>query len=245
MKKNPDITLVLPCFNEAEHIETSVSRIFDVLDKTPYHWEVIFIDDKSTDTTREKLKHILKKHYNHEVKVLFHEHNKGRGYTVSEGIHAAQSSIVGYIDIDCEIDPEYMPKFIESIQSGYDIACANRMYKISASGVIRAIASKMYIWISGILLDSQPMDTEAGYKFFLKKSILPVLDKTRDTKWFWDTEIMMLAQLQKLKITYIPTIFIRRSDKTSTVNLFSDTIDYLKKLIDFRKRLHHEKINEY
>ena len=80
-------------------------------------------------------------------------------------------------------------------------------------------------------------DTEAGYKFFRRKKILPVLKQVKDKRWFWDTEIIALGYLNGLKIKEIKVLFKRRSDKTSTVNLFRDTLEYIWSLLVFRSQM--------
>ena len=79
------------------------------------------------------------------------------------------------------------------------------------------------------------MDTETGFKFFNRGKILPVLEQVQDKRWFWDTEIMVRALWNGLNITEIPCLFMRRSDKKSTVNLRKDIWDYLAKLYRFQK----------
>lgn len=87
------------------------------------------------------------------------------------------------------------------------------------------------------ILGIQLNDTETGYKFFDRRKILPVLKKTRNPGWFWDTEIMTIAYYQGLKIEEIPVLFIRRFDKQSMVNIIPDTLDYFVNLCRFRKRV--------
>jgi len=96
------------------------------------------------------------------------------------------------------------------------------------------LASKIYALAVKTLLKISIEDTEAGYKFFKRSKILPILSKVRDKHWFWDTEICVRAYWSGLKISEIPVLFIRRRDKKSTVKLIPDTYDYIKKIIKFR-----------
>ena len=67
--------------------------------------------------------------------------------------------------------------------------------------------------------------------------MLPLLDECQDPGWFWDTEIMALAKLSGLEVVEVPCLFLRRDDKRSTLRLLPATLDYLKKLAAFRRRL--------
>jgi hypothetical protein len=78
-------------------------------------------------------------------------------------------------------------------------------------------------------------DTETGFKFFRREKILPVLGRTEDRGWFWDTEIMVRAHHAGLTIIEIPALFIRRFDKRSSLHPFGDTLDYARKLWRFRQ----------
>ncbi len=230
-------TLILPCYNEAQHIKGSVARILKILEASPFSWEVIFIDDKSRDQTAGYIKSILKKPTPVKLRAIFHKKNQGRGATVAEGINMAKAEIVGYIDIDCEIDPHYIPLFVDKIKQGYDLVYAWRIYQFGFSHLIRHLASRAYLTLQQKLLAVDFPDTEAGYKFFRKKTLMPLLPTIIASHWFWDTEVLVKGKLARLKISYIPTVFLRRGDKKSTVNLFSDTIDYIGNLWRLRQEI--------
>ena len=106
MPEQFDVSLILPCFNEAEHFTKSVDRIIQVLDGTDFSWEIIFIDDASIDTTANLIKSYINKHPRKHLTVYSHRKNFGRGTAVTEGIEKSQGKIVGYIDIDCEVPPD-------------------------------------------------------------------------------------------------------------------------------------------
>lgn len=231
-----ELTLILPCYNEAEHFVTSVPQILNVLHSSKISYEVIFIDDKSTDSTKLLIKKFTSLEKNNS-KAIYHRSNVGRGGTVAQGIKLARGKYVGFIDIDCEISPRYIPSCIDALKKGSDIVCGHRRYDFSLLGFFRAVASKLYSYLVKWMLNSPVFDTEAGYKFFNKQKILPVLKETLDAGWFWDTEIMIRAVRHGLKIKMIPVEFKRRTDKTSTVHLIRDSLDYFIKLIKFRQRI--------
>ena len=64
---------------------------------------------------------------------------------------------------------------------------------------------------------------------------MPILKQTKDNGWFWDTEITARAYYSNLKIKPLPTLFIRKPYKTSTVNIFRDSLEYFRKLLKFRR----------
>ncbi|HLD24795.1 MAG TPA: glycosyltransferase family 2 protein [Patescibacteria group bacterium] len=171
-------------------------------------------------------------------RAIFHRVNQGRGGSVVDGIKAAKGSVVGYIDIDCEVSPVYIPHMVSLIlQKKADVVIGRRFYRTSPSSLIREVLSRGYQWLSDRMIGTGGLDTETGYKFFARKKIVPILSKTKHPGWFWDTEIMVYARRAGLKITEVPVLFLRRFDKHSSVNIFRDTIDYLVQLIRFRRSL--------
>ncbi len=234
-----DVSLILACYNEQEIFNDSVKRIINALDKTDYTWEIIFVDDKSQDNTPELIKKTLKKYPRRNLSAYFHSVNQGRGQTVVDGFTKSQGKLVGFIDIDLETGEWYLPKFISAIESGSDVVTAWRIYDFNLRSLIRWLGSKGYFWLQKKLLRLPLHDTEAGYKFFNKVKIMPILKKCQHQDWFFDTEVLARAFEAKLSIQEIPVAFVRNHHKTSTVKLIPDTIQYLKNLIKFTYEQSH------
>lgn len=230
-------SIILPCYNEGSTLEKSIKKIIKVLVSLNKSWEIILIEDKSTDETKKVVEKNERKSKN--VQAIYHTKNEGRGKSVTDGIRKANSEVCGYLDVDLEVSSSYIPLFIEEIEKGNDMVIGKRFYERGLKSLSRFLASKVYSGIVKFLLHVPIDDTEAGYKFFKRSKILPILKKTKSNHWFWDTEICAQAYWSGLKISQIPVLFIRRSDKKSTVKLFPDTIAYITNLI--RLRLHSKK----
>lgn len=227
-----DASIILPCYNEGPTLEKSVAKIVNVCESLKKRWEIIFVEDKSVDGTRKTVEKICLRIKN--TKAIYHEKNQGRGKSVADGIRAAEGEICGYLDVDLEVPAQYIPIFIEEIENGRDLVVGRRFYEGGYQVILRYLASKIYAMIVKTLLDTGVQDSEAGYKFFRTAKILPILVKTRDKRWFWDTEICARAKKAGLVISEVPVLFKRRTDKKSTVKLFTDTWDYLVSIIKFK-----------
>lgn len=226
------LSIILACYNEGPTLENSVYKIVKAVRKSRRPFEIIFVEDKSTDGTLNNIQKIVSKISN--SKLIVHKKNTGRGKAVSDGIIAARGEICGYLDVDLEISENYIPIFTKEIEKGFDMAIGKRFYESDLKSIIRLWASRVYSQIVKVMLKIEIDDTEAGYKFFRRKKILPLLKKVRDKEWFWDTEISAVAFMNKLKISQVPVLFVRRHDKKSTVRLLPDTYKYLVKIIKFR-----------
>lgn len=228
-----DVSIVLACYNEGPTLEQSLNTVQDTMSKTKYSWEVICIDDNSSDDTANIINKFASKNKNFST--IYHKKNKGRGATVREGMLKSRGEVTGYIDVDLEVDAVYIPKFVQTIKSDVDVAIAHRIYKEEIIGVLRWLASKLYVIVVRSVLGLDFKDTEAGYKFFNRKKIIPVLKKTKNNGWFFDTEVLAESSVAGLKINEIPVLFVRRPDKKSTVRLIPDTIDYIKAITAYKK----------
>ena len=239
MTKHRDLSLILACFNEIDVFVSSVERIVETLSHSKLTYEIIFVDDKSSDNTRQLIAKACKK-YPYTF-ALYHHVNCGRGKTVADGFMKATGEVVGFIDIDCEVGPEYIPQMVSIIlEKKADVVIGERIYRSSPGSIMREILSRGYQWLSDFLIGTGGLDTETGYKFFRRSKVVPLLAKTVHMGWFWDTEIMVRAKRAGLTICEVPVLFLRRFDKQSSVNIIRDTADYLVNLWKFRTQLARE-----
>jgi glycosyltransferase involved in cell wall biosynthesis len=236
----PHLSLVLACYNEAEHLRASFAEIRDTLEQVLFPFEILFVDDRSRDSTREILAAITAEHPRLQLRTILHETNRGRGASVSDGFRAARGAITGYIDVDLEVHSRYIPSLVRAIDRGADVATLRRIYAFQIRSLDRYFMSRGYSFLVRRLLGVDFADTETGYKFFRRETVLPLLDEIQDSGWFWDTEFMVRAARRGLRVVEIPGAYIRRQDKTSTVRGVRDSLRYFAQLVRFRSRLRRE-----
>jgi glycosyltransferase involved in cell wall biosynthesis len=231
------VSLVLACYNEADHLEASFAEIRETLEQAGWPFEVLFVDDVSRDGTREILGGIVAAHPGLDLRVILHERNRGRGATVTDGFRAARGEIAGYLDVDLETHCRYIPSLVRAIERGADVATVRRIYAFQVRSLDRYFMSRGYSFLVRRLLGVPFRDTETGFKFFRRGTVLPVLDEIEDGGWFWDTEFMVRAARRGLRVVEIPGAYIRREDKASTVRGLRDSARYFLALLRFRRRL--------
>jgi glycosyltransferase involved in cell wall biosynthesis len=233
----PDLSLVIACYNEEEILWESFGEIRETLEAFHRPFEIIFVDDVSRDRTRAIIERIVAEHPALDIRVILHETNRGRGATVSDGFRAARGLVTGFLDIDLEVHCRYIPSLVRAIEKGADVATVRRIYAFQLGSLDRYMMSRGYSWLVRRLLAVDLRDTETGYKFFRRETVLPLLDEIEDPGWFWDTEFMVRAARRGLRIAEVPGAYIRRYDKTSTVSGLRDSLRYFGKLLAFRRRL--------
>jgi len=241
MSDKIDLSLVLACYSDGKYLEESVKEICQALDMTKINYEIIFVYDCGTGDTLEAINRTIAK-YNSlkRIKKIVHEKNEGRGKSVRDGMKIAEGNIVGYVDVDLDVHPRYIPSMVRAIiNDGYDVATAFRYYKLQISPfpILRHALSHGYRFISRFLLDERLKDSESGYKFFKREKVMPLVDISRYNKWFWDTEIMTYCLYGGLKVKEISCVFERRNDKISSVRTLTTVFTHLISLIKFKRYL--------
>lgn len=236
--KGPDISIIIPCYNEERLLEPGVRQIEAVMDTAIYRYELVFVDDASTDGTTSVIEKLCAERPGRQY--IRHYANCGRGQTVMDGLVAAKGRVAGFVDIDMEVHARYIPGLARLIdQEGFQTASVSRVYRFSPHprDLTRTVLSLGYRYLVYLTLRLPARDTESGFKFFERNSILPLLARVKESGWFWDTEIMALAHRFGLRMIEVPGVFERRHDKRSSVRLVHDVVGYLIALARFRTRL--------
>lgn len=229
-----DLSLIVPCYNETEHLERSVRTVIEVLELTPWVWEIVFVDDGSTDDTRAIIARIAAA--DPRCRFILHAKNRGRGAAFKTGFAASSGRVTGFLDIDLEVHARYIPSLVTEIEKhGADIATGNRYYLLRQTGGLHRVAlSWVYRRLCDVLLSLDVEDSETGCKFFKRETTTTTVLCSESDGWFWDTEVIARARLASAQITEVPVLFLRSADKTSTVRVWRDSWDYLRALHEFR-----------
>jgi len=122
-----NISVIIPVYNEEENIPLLYEELIQVLENIGSDYEVIFVDDGSTDSSLEILKEI--KERNPRVKILSLERNTGLSSALKAGIDKASGEVIITMDGDLQNDPRDIPKLLNYIQKGYDVASGWRRYR--------------------------------------------------------------------------------------------------------------------
>lgn len=180
MKK---LSIIVPTLNEEKSVKLLVERIDKSLSKKKIIYEIIFIDDHSTDKTQEYIKR-LKKIY--PVSLYLKKGRRGKTQSLFEGFFYAQYPILCMIDSDLQYPPEAIPKMLTKIKKEVDIVVANRT--ITHTSMVRKICSRGFMYLFGKILHGFNFDVQSGLKIFRKKCVMG-LSKTL-SPWTFDMELL-------------------------------------------------------
>ncbi len=168
MADNPYLSIVVPFYNEEETIEELYDRIKKVVENLGKSYEIIFINDGSTDGTEEILNKLAK---NDELLIVVHlRKNFGQTAALSAGFDVAEGKIIISMDGDLQHQPEEIPMFIEKIEEGYDLVSGWRKKRVD-NFFLRRIPSRIANWIMAKLSGIKIHDFGTTFKAYRKEVI--------------------------------------------------------------------------
>jgi len=146
--KTLDLSVVIPIYNEADNVERLYKSLEEVLSKLDKNYEVLLIDDGSTDGTTDKLAEIHER--NPKYKVIQFRRNYGQTAAMSAGFDYSAGNVIVTIDADLQNDPKDIPKILEKMEEGYDVVSGWRKERKDPF-LTRKVPSKIANWLVSIL----------------------------------------------------------------------------------------------
>ena len=160
------ISFVIPVYNEEESITPLYNAIKQVVDENSYEYEIVTVDDGSTDNTLNKLKELKEKDEN--LKIVVFRENRGQSAAFDAGFKHASGDIIITMDADLQNDPEDVPRMLKFTEF-YDVVCGFRANR--QDNFIRKISSKIGNFIRNKLRNDNIIDTGCSLKVFKKEYI--------------------------------------------------------------------------
>jgi glycosyltransferase XagB len=209
-----ELSIIIPTYNEEENIVKLVERIHTVLSLYRIPYEIIFIDDHSTDRTPILIENLTQ---TYPIKLFFKKGNKGKAQSLIEGFVRANCDLICMIDADLQYPPEAIPQMVQKIAEGADLVVANRKKK--EIGFLRTIISDIYNALFNKLLHNFNVDVQSGLKVFKKELIQRVSLGTG--KWAIDLELLIKARNAGYKIVDYDITFAKRDNGRTKINLIT------------------------
>ena len=197
------ISVILPAYNEEERIEGAVKMVEEVLGKMNYDYEIIVVDDGSTDGTLTKA--LKCANGNNHVKVVSHQRNLGKGAAVRTGFMHSTGEIIVFMDSDLEISPESLPTYVKALKEA-DIAIGSKWHPQSRveTTLLRKFLSRGFYTLARLLVGVKVRDTQAGLKAFRREALEKIMKLQLVKHYAFDVELLAIASLLKLKVIELP-----------------------------------------
>lgn len=163
-----ELSVIIPVYNELENVETLYKEIAEVLSRASYNFEVIFVDDGSTDGTPEHLRTLAKKE--NVLRVLCHKGNYGQSAALLTGAKAARYPLLVTMDGDGQNDPADIPRLCQELHSLQTVVLGNR--KKRDDNYLRKLSSRVGNGVRKWLLNDDCPDTGCSLKLFSREGFL-------------------------------------------------------------------------
>ena len=231
------LSVVIPAYNEENRLPATLKEIISHLDQGNADYEIIIVEDGSTDNTQLKLEEIRSN--NSRIRILQNKKNKGKGFSVKKGVLAAQGEYILFCDADGSTPISELDKLLTKLDAGYDIAIGSRGLKESQIRVrqtfYREYMGKIFNGLVRLLTVPGIADTQCGFKCFKRDVAQELFTLQKIKRFSFDVEVLYLAQKKGFKIAEVPVTWMNSPE--SRVDLIKDS---LRMLIDvLRIRLIH------
>lgn len=223
------ISIIIPTYNEKDNIKKLIKKIFNSLKK--YNFEIIFVDDNSTDGTTEIIEKISKK--NRNIKLIKRKRRMGINSAFICGYKKSVGKYVVLMDADLQHPPEKIPEMIEYLKNGYDLVISSRFLKnskIIEYPLFRKLFSIIMCKIIKLLIRKIKVnDPLSGFFAIRREKLEEIIDKIKFKRGF-KILIEILINSKKIKIKEIPFVFRPRIYGKSKVNK-TIVLEFFKQII--------------
>ena len=195
-QKTISYSVVIPVFNEEDTIISLYNLLKDTMQNLDGHYEIIFIDDCSIDSTSSKIMGLSRNDEN--VHYVRFDVNKGQGKAIEEGFRNAKGEVIITMDGDLQNDPRDIPKLISEINNGFDLVCGWRAAR--QDSLIKIIKSKIGNFFQRSITNLNLHDMSCTFRAY-RKEIVAGLKLER--KFFFSFLPYIISKKKKINITEV------------------------------------------
>src|SRR4051794_3271173 len=222
-----DVDVVVPVYNEEAALEQSIHRLHRFLGESfPFGWRIVIADNASTDRTEEIARALQTKLRGVSYLRL---DRKGRGRALRAAWSRSDARVVAYMDVDLSTDLRALLPLVAPLLSGHsDVAIGSRLAHGArvVRGPKREVISRGYNRLLHATLRARFSDAQCGFKAVRRDALDGLLSDVRDNAWFFDTELLVVAQRRGLRIHEVPVDWV--DDPDSRVEIVRTALEDLK-----------------
>ena len=225
MKTQPDLSLILPAFNEGKTISLVIERTDSVAKKTGLRYELLVVDDGSVDNTRAEINGTARK--NGHVRVAGYTNNLGKGFALKTGFFRSLGDLIIFLDSDTDINPDRVVDFVDALKDA-DLVIASKKHPESRVDIClsRRFLSCGFNILVRLLVGLDIKDTQAGLKAVRRTALRRVFPLLSVKRYAFDVELLAVSKLLGLKIVELP-VNIKLNGKfklKDTLRMFIDVL---------------------
>ncbi|ALW84492.1 hypothetical protein AUC43_04970 [Hymenobacter sedentarius] len=233
------LSFVIPAYNEAARIGSTLKQVLAYLQTQPYSSEVIIVDDGSTDGTARVVEDIIASHAFHiPCRLVSYSPNRGKGYAVRQGLLAAEGTVALFSDADLSTPVTDLPLLLTPILAGtFDVVFGSRALDRSLIGVhqpwLREQSGRFFNLVMRLATGLPYADTQCGFKAFRLGVCRPIVAGATLDRFGFDVELLYLAHRAGLRLCEQP---VRWNDATGSKVGLLNGLDGFRELRQLRRR---------
>ena len=228
------VDIVIPVYNEEHVLARSVDTLRAFLrDNLPHTWRVVVADNASTDGTLAVARGLAEQHPA-EVAVV-HLPQKGRGRALRAAWLGSEADVLVYMDVDLSTDLSALPPLVHGIAvEGYDVAIGSRLARGARTtrSVRREVISRVYNLLIKAIHFTRFSDAQCGFKAVSRQAARRLVPLIKNEEWFFDTELLILAEKGGYRIKDIPVRWVE--DPDTRVKIASTVSEDIRGLLRLR-----------
>jgi glycosyltransferase involved in cell wall biosynthesis len=199
-------SIVIPAYNEGKRLGPTLEKVLAYVRQQGWDAEVIVVNDGSRDNTGEIVRSFAENHP--QVRLVENPGNRGKGYSVRNGMLQARGDVIVFSDADLSSPIEEMPKLLQAIDQGADIAIGSRWLRAelqtTRQSLHRQLFGRIFNALNRIILGLRFKDTQCGFKAFTRGAAQTILPLQLIERWGFDPEILFLARKFGFHVAEVP-----------------------------------------
>ncbi len=231
---HPYLSIVIPAYNESARIERTLANVMATLKAQAWDAEVLVIDDGSSDDTSEIVTRWMLQFP--RLHLIQNPGNRGKGYSVRNGLLQAAGEIVMFTDADLSAPLAEAEGLIAAIKSGSDVAIGSRWLDRTRQTIhqpmYRQFFGRCFNWITRTVMGLPFKDTQCGFKAFRRPAAQVVFRLQRIERWGFDPEILFIARKLDYTISEVPVTW--GHDERSRISYLKDGLKMLEEMAVIR-----------
>lgn len=232
----PRVDVVIPCYNEVAVLRESVERTVALFaEQSRYDWRLVIADNGSNDGTSALARALDDVFPAVQALVLT---IKGRGLALREAWMQSDADIVSYMDVDLSTDLAHLPDLVAMVaEGGCDVAIGSRLARRSETqrSLKREVTSRGYVLlVRGFFPRLRISDAQCGFKALSRRAVEAVVPQIENRMWFFDSEMLILAHQEGLRICELPVRWVE--DPDTKVRILSTAAEDIRGLLRMRFR---------
>lgn len=231
---HPELSIVIPAYNESARIESALERVTSCITEQGWNAEILVVDDGSSDDTAQIVQRWMQTHP--RLHLIQNPGNRGKGYSVRNGLLQAAGDIVMFTDADLSAPMEEAERLITAIREGADVAIGSRWLDRARQTIhqplYRQFFGRCFNWITRTVMGLPFKDTQCGFKAFKRSAAQVIFRLQTIERWGFDPEILFIARKLGYQIREVPVTW--GHDERSRISYLKDGMKMLQDMAHIR-----------